>query len=86
MPRGANEVSLRIDETFFPGRYSVLVGIHKENGATVDWVARALDFEIINAGKGDPKHYPWTVRGYMRPQQEWRDSAIGKVIARHDEA
>jgi lipopolysaccharide transport system ATP-binding protein len=68
---GVQEIRLRIDDVVFPGRYSVLVGIHKENGETVDFVERALDFEVLNTGKGEPNHYPFAVRGYLRPAQSW---------------
>jgi lipopolysaccharide transport system ATP-binding protein len=74
MPAGRHQIHLRIDEVFFPGRYSLLAGIHKKDGTTIDFVERALDFEIINVGKNQPNHYPWTVRGYMRPQQQWRST------------
>jgi lipopolysaccharide transport system ATP-binding protein len=72
MEAGWHEIRLRIDESFFPGRYSLLAGLHKEDGTTVDFVERALDFEVLNTGKGEPNHYRWSVRGYLRPQQEWQ--------------
>jgi lipopolysaccharide transport system ATP-binding protein len=68
---GVQEIRLRIDDLIFPGRYSILVGIHKENGETVDFVERALDFEVLNTGRGEPNHYPFPVRGYLRPAQTW---------------
>ncbi|MEJ7760611.1 MAG: ABC transporter ATP-binding protein [Gemmatimonadaceae bacterium] len=71
MKPGCHEIALRIDHTIFPGRYSLLAGIHKMDGGTVDFVERALDFEILNAGRDDPNHYPWSVRGYLRPAQQW---------------
>jgi hypothetical protein len=71
MQQGIHQIHLRIDHTIFPGRYSLLAGIHKMDGATVDFVERALDFEVLNAGRGEPNHYPWTVRGYLRPSQQW---------------
>jgi len=71
MAEGTHEIRLRIEDTIFPGRYSLLAGIHKIDGATVDFVERALDFEVINAGRDDPNYYPWTVRGYLRPMQSW---------------
>lgn len=71
MQPGWHEIRLVIEDTFFPGRYSLLVGIHKPDGATIDFVERALDFEVINTGRGEPDHYPWSVRGYLRPSQRW---------------
>ena len=71
MTPGRHEIRLRIDDAFFPGRYSLLAGIHKTDGATIDFVERALDFEVLNAGRADPSHYQWGVRGYLRPSQTW---------------
>ena len=72
METGPHEIHLRMDECFFPGRYSLLAGLHKEDGTTVDFVERALDFEVLNTGKGEPNHNRWGVRGYLRPQQQWQ--------------
>lgn len=69
--RGLHEIRLVIEDIIFPGRYSLLAGIHMANGATIDFVERAFDFEIINAKRGEPHHYPWSVRGYLRPTHNW---------------
>lgn len=74
---GLHEIRLTIDHTLFPGRYSLLAGIHKSDGATIDFVERAFDFEILNAKRGNPNHYPWSVRGFLRPSQRW--SAVSMV-------
>lgn len=71
MERGWHEVELSISDTIFPGRYSLLAGIHKTDGATIDFIERVFDFEVINAEPGDPSHYPWSVRGFLRPEQRW---------------
>lgn len=76
MQKGRHEIQLRIDDTIFPGRYSLLAGIHKMDGATVDFVERAVDFEVLNAGREDANHYPWPVRGYLRPKQHWGASVL----------
>ena len=68
---GIYRAELRISNTIFPGRYALLCGIHQPDGTTVDFVERAFDFEVLNTGKTDPNHYPWTVRGYLRPTQTW---------------
>ncbi len=68
---GRYEARLHIDAVFFPGRYSLLTAIHKEDGATVEFVERALDFEILNSAKDDPNHQRWNIRGYFRPDERW---------------
>jgi lipopolysaccharide transport system ATP-binding protein len=71
MEKGSYGIGVDINQVVFPGRYSVLVGIHKKDGTTVDFVERALDFEVLNSGKGETNHYAWDVRGFMRPHQKW---------------
>ena len=73
---GLHEIRLTIDHTLFPGRYSLLAGIHKNDGATIDFVERAFDFEILNAKRGTPNFYPWSVRGFLRPSQRWSAVSI----------
>lgn len=68
---GSYQIELSITDTIFPGRYSLLSGIHKTDGTTIDFVERVLDFEVINSEAGDPSHYPWTVRGFIQPAQKW---------------
>lgn len=81
MDRGLHEIRLSICHTLFPGRYSLLAGIHMSDGATIDFVERAFDFEIINAERGDPDHYPWSVRGFLRPTQHWSDiSQVSGIV------
>src|SRR5690606_10633642 len=48
---GVYQTDLRISNTFFPGRYSLLCGIHKPDGTTIDFLERAFDFEVLNTGK-----------------------------------
>jgi lipopolysaccharide transport system ATP-binding protein len=68
---GTYRMELIISTVLFPGRYSLLCGIHQPDGTTVDFVERAFDFEVLNTGKDDPNHYRWSVRGYLRPSQQW---------------
>ena len=77
MEPGWHEVRLSITDTIFPGRYSLLAGIHKTDGTTIDFIERVFDFEVINAEPGAPGYYPWSVRGFLRPEQRW--SEISKV-------
>ncbi len=68
---GHYEVSLESHLQLFPGSYSVLLGAHHFDGATIDWIEQALDFEVLNAPADSPLHHPWTVRGFCRPEDKW---------------
>jgi ABC-type polysaccharide/polyol phosphate transport system ATPase subunit len=76
METGLHRTGVHIDQIIFPGRYSILVGIHKTDGTTVDFIERALDFEVINAGKGEPNYYEWSVRGYLQPNEKWLSPSL----------
>lgn len=68
---GEYQMNLVSNLQLFPGSYSVLLAAHQLDGATIDWVERALDFEILNAPSDSPLHHPWTIRGLFRPSDTW---------------
>jgi lipopolysaccharide transport system ATP-binding protein len=68
---GNYRIELLSELTLFPGEYSVLIGAHFLNGMTIDWVERALDFEVLNAPADDINHHKWDARGFVRPQDCW---------------
>lgn len=72
---GDYEIQLSSTLIIFPGRYSILLAAHRMDGTTLDWVERALDFEVLNAGSDSPLHQPWEVRGFFQPQDQWRISS-----------
>jgi ABC-type polysaccharide/polyol phosphate transport system ATPase subunit len=71
MKPGIYEIQVEINDVIFPGRYSLLSGIHKRDGTTVEFIERAIEFEILNTGKGEVNHYAWSVRGTLRPSGTW---------------
>ncbi len=77
---GKFEVKVKIDTVFHPGRYSMLVGLHhKQCGTTVDWIERAMDFEVVN-GPADSRHHyeAQEIRAFVRPAETWtRPKALG---------
>lgn len=68
---GDYEVRLRSEMILFPGSYSLLLAAHRTDGLTVDWVERALDFEVLNAPPESSFHHAWSLRGFVRPQDHW---------------
>jgi len=72
---GRYEVRVRIDAVFHPGSYSMLVGLHHQtDGATVDWIERAVDFEVMNGPSDSPYHYSAReVRAFIRPPETWTE-------------
>ena len=68
---GDYEIRVTFDMNLFPGSYSVLLGAHKLEGATIDWLERCLDFEVLNSPPDSPDHHPWAARGFLRPEENW---------------
>jgi lipopolysaccharide transport system ATP-binding protein len=71
LERGRYRIELVSELTLFPGEYSVLLGAHYLDGTTIDWVERALDFEVLNAPVDSANHQQWQARGFIRPQDTW---------------
>lgn len=70
---GDYEIRVILDINLFPGSYSVLLGAHRINGTTIDWLERCLDFEVLNSPFESPNHHPWATRGFMRPDEDWTE-------------
>ncbi len=70
---GRHYVQAEIDATLVPGRYWVLLGLHRHpNGRTVDFVPRALDFEVLSSAQGSAPDFPYAPRGFVRPIVRWQ--------------
>jgi lipopolysaccharide transport system ATP-binding protein len=58
--------------TLLPRPYTVDVGIHHSDGATADYVQRALDFTVLRVAETGDDHYPWPqTRGLVRAPARW---------------
>jgi lipopolysaccharide transport system ATP-binding protein len=69
---GRQEVSAVLEANLLPGTFTVDVGLHRIDSATVDFVERALDFSTLTVSEDGSEHYPWpSVRGFARPESEW---------------
>ena len=69
---GWYQVCVDIDAALLPGEYTFDVGLHHNDGLTVDLVDRTLDFTVTTVtenGKGGP---PFDVkRGFVSPSGRW---------------
>lgn len=68
---GDFRVRVRSSLNLFPGSYSILLGAHRLDGTTIDWVERAYDIEVLNAPTTSRFHHPWAARGFVGPQDDW---------------
>jgi lipopolysaccharide transport system ATP-binding protein len=72
LARGRHEFSVGFDLTLLPRGYTIDVGVHHSNGATADYVARTLDFDVLRVAETGVDHYPWPrARGFVRVPGTW---------------
>lgn len=70
---GRHAFTARIDTVLVPGQYAIAVGIHHtQNGKSIDYVERAIEFEVLRVGRGGEQYFAAEPRGYIWPPVEWR--------------
>jgi lipopolysaccharide transport system ATP-binding protein len=70
---GTHEVTAEFNITLLPRDYTIDLGLHHQNGATSDYVQRALDFTVLRVAETADDHYPWPkTRGFVGVPAEWK--------------
>jgi hypothetical protein len=70
--RGRHEITLELDTILLPRQYSFFVSLSHLSGLTIEWIERALDFDVLRVAESGGDSYRWTnVRGYVRPTSRW---------------
>lgn len=68
---GEFELGAEIKCNLAPGRYSILLGAHKSDGTTIDWVESAMAIDVTNAHPTSNFYNPWPLRGFFVPDNKW---------------
>jgi homopolymeric O-antigen transport system ATP-binding protein len=70
---GEHIVSAQLNVFLLPRHYSMQLIMHRFDGAIIDWVDDALDFEVLNMARDTADSYRyWPVmRGYVRIPARW---------------
>jgi len=69
---GRHVIVFESSAVLLPRRYSFVVSLSHSNGVTVEWIERALDFDVLRVAETGTDSYRWTsVRGYIRPPARW---------------
>ncbi len=80
--KGWYKVCLDLNTVLLPRYYMLDVGIHKLNGATVDFVERVVGFAVLNVAENGADRYPWrSVRGLVRPTSRWYPPEQTEVLS-----
>ena len=55
-----------------PGNSSIYLGVGKENGKTLEWLERVVDFKVLKVGKDPKSNFKWdTVHGSVIDDSIW---------------
>jgi lipopolysaccharide transport system ATP-binding protein len=75
---GLHEIWVDLDPVLLPHQYTIDLGLHRDNGTTVDFVQRTLDFGVLRVAETGGDHYRWPrTRGFMRAAGRWDLSGRG---------
>ena len=70
--KGRHESKTEIISTLLPGNFSIYIGIGKDNGQTLEWLERVLDFKVLKIGKDPTSNFRWdTVHGSVNDDSIW---------------
>jgi lipopolysaccharide transport system ATP-binding protein len=80
--KGRHEVCADFDIVLLPREYTIDLGIHYNDGTTVDFVQRTYDFNVLRVAESGGDHYRWgRVRGLVRADARWAFSPTQTFIA-----
>lgn len=68
---GRQTFRVSLNSVVFPGTYSTILGTSLMNGLTIDWVEKAMEFEVVNAPSNSIHHHAWPARGFIRTEATW---------------
>ena len=69
---GEHQSSTQIRSKMLPGNFSIYVGVGKDNGQTLEWLDRVLDFKVLRIGVKPELNYRWNnVHGLVNDNSKW---------------
>jgi lipopolysaccharide transport system ATP-binding protein len=81
IPKGRREVTAEFDIVLLPRDYTIDLGLHYNDGTTVDLVQRTLDFNVLRVPESGNDYYRWNrVRGHVRAQAHWDLGSPEEVV------
>jgi lipopolysaccharide transport system ATP-binding protein len=74
LSQGKHKMSVALDVTLLPGRYTIDVLIFRTNGADIDVVNSTLTFDVLAVAENGNDHYRGNVvHGFVRAKGQWQD-------------
>lgn len=73
LKEGLNTIRCKIANQLQPGNYTMTIGVHQLNGATLEYVENILDFTVLNIASGDHAGFIYDFKpGHIRFESEWK--------------
>jgi lipopolysaccharide transport system ATP-binding protein len=70
--KGHNEIHCTMNNHLQPGKYTVTIGIHQNNGTTMEYVENIFDFTVLNITKDDNAGFIYNFKlGHVRFESSW---------------
>jgi lipopolysaccharide transport system ATP-binding protein len=81
LPEGVYKLSVELNVTLLPRRYTLDVFIAHVDGTDIDVVSRTLEFEALGVAEQGTDHYPWSaVHGFIRLDGHWQLSETTQAV------
>jgi hypothetical protein len=73
LKKGLNIIHCKLQNQLQPGKYSFTIGVHKTDGATIEFVEDILDFHVLNIAEEGNTDFIYSnyKLGLVRFESEW---------------
>lgn len=69
---GENRFKCTIQNQLQPGKYNMTIGVHKSDGATLDFLEHVVDFDVLEVASDSNDGFAYTFQlGFMRAESKW---------------
>jgi hypothetical protein len=78
---GVHKMCVELQVFLLPGFYTIDVALHHAGPPyTIDFVRRALDFEVLRVAEKGTEQYPFEIkRGFVRPVARWSGPEVAEM-------
>lgn len=78
---GNYEIIVQIDNHLIPGNYAFTLGIHKQDGSTIDYIENIYPFSISDFAKDKSQDYPYQWKhGFIIADSTWSVNKLKNEI------
>lgn len=72
LSEGLNRFKCAIQNQLQPGKYNMTIGVHKSDGATLDFVEHVVEFDVLEVASDSNDGFGYTFQlGFVRFESKW---------------